>query len=167
MSCGTYHCNRQVEGLGIKLAHQILAGCTKTKPPSRFIAFGTPFPSRAYKNALHLRHGHSTTQSTMEEAAPKSKATRTAASASASVPGVSGVGSGRDRISELPDGVLGAILSLLPLKDAGRTATLSTRWRGVFACSSIALDDERVGRRRLGRPPAEAVLHARARGRNH
>jgi hypothetical protein len=38
----------------------------------------------------------------------------------------------RDRISELPDVVLLSILSHLPLRDVGRTAVLSTRWRGLF-----------------------------------
>ncbi|TVU01577.1 hypothetical protein EJB05_52949, partial [Eragrostis curvula] len=41
-------------------------------------------------------------------------------------------GDGRDRISELPDAVLLSILSHLPLRDAGRTSALSTRWRGLF-----------------------------------
>nr|CAB3478197.1 unnamed protein product [Digitaria exilis] len=39
---------------------------------------------------------------------------------------------GRDRISDLPDAVLLSILSVLPLRDAGRTAVLSRRWRGLF-----------------------------------
>ncbi|KAL6614574.1 hypothetical protein ACP70R_036844 [Stipagrostis hirtigluma subsp. patula] len=39
---------------------------------------------------------------------------------------------GRDRISELPDAVLLSVLSNLPLRDAGRTAALSSRWRSLF-----------------------------------
>ncbi|XP_062206750.1 FBD-associated F-box protein At4g10400-like [Phragmites australis] len=39
---------------------------------------------------------------------------------------------GRDRISELPDAVLLSVLSYLPLRDAGRTAVLSSRWRSLF-----------------------------------
>ncbi|CAL4961591.1 unnamed protein product [Urochloa decumbens] len=39
---------------------------------------------------------------------------------------------GVDRISDLPDAVLLSILSFLPLRDAGRTAVLSPRWRGLF-----------------------------------
>ncbi|OEL17609.1 hypothetical protein BAE44_0021371 [Dichanthelium oligosanthes] len=41
-------------------------------------------------------------------------------------------GDGRDRISDLPDAVLLSVLSFLPLRDAGRTAVLSSRWRGLF-----------------------------------
>jgi hypothetical protein len=40
---------------------------------------------------------------------------------------------GVDRLSDLPDGVLGNILSFLPTKEAGRAAVLSQRWRHMFA----------------------------------
>lgn len=40
---------------------------------------------------------------------------------------------GEDRLSELPDDILGHILSFLPTNEAGRAAVLSTRWRYVFA----------------------------------
>ncbi|CAN6247992.1 unnamed protein product [Urochloa humidicola] len=42
-------------------------------------------------------------------------------------------GEQRDLLSELPDGILGHILSFLPSDEAGRAAVLSTRWRDVFA----------------------------------
>ncbi|KAL6645133.1 hypothetical protein ACP70R_016741 [Stipagrostis hirtigluma subsp. patula] len=42
-------------------------------------------------------------------------------------------GGGEDRLSDLPDGVLGHILSFLPTKEAGRTAFLARRWRYMFA----------------------------------
>ncbi|XP_034586542.1 putative F-box/LRR-repeat protein At3g58880 [Setaria viridis] len=64
-----------------------------------------------------------------------------------------------DRISKLPDEIKGLILFLLPLKEAGRTTTLSKGWKGVFASSPISLDDEHVTRRRVGRPRHEAILH--------
>ncbi|KAM0885711.1 hypothetical protein ACQ4PT_030169 [Festuca glaucescens] len=38
----------------------------------------------------------------------------------------------RDRLSELPDFLLGDVLSYLPNKEAGRAAALSRRWRHVF-----------------------------------
>ncbi|CAL4894511.1 unnamed protein product [Urochloa decumbens] len=67
---------------------------------------------------------------------------------------------GHDHISELPDHIKGSILSLLPLKDAGRTTKLSRHWKGVFAGSPISLDDEHVSPRRVGRPRREVFLHA-------
>jgi hypothetical protein len=42
------------------------------------------------------------------------------------------VGDNGDRISDLPDVVLLTILSHMPLRDAGRTAILSTRLHGLF-----------------------------------
>ncbi|KAM0866880.1 hypothetical protein ACQ4PT_042330 [Festuca glaucescens] len=39
----------------------------------------------------------------------------------------------RDRLSDLPDGVLGTILSFLPTKEAARAAALARRWRRTFA----------------------------------
>ncbi|TVU13308.1 hypothetical protein EJB05_40356, partial [Eragrostis curvula] len=38
-----------------------------------------------------------------------------------------------DRLSSLPDGVLGHILSFLPTYEAGRAAVLSSRWRHILA----------------------------------
>ncbi|GMI63712.1 hypothetical protein like AT5G53840 [Hibiscus trionum] len=42
-----------------------------------------------------------------------------------------------DRISKLPDSILSHILSLLPIKDAVSTSTLSTRWQHLFASMFI------------------------------
>ncbi|XP_051212026.1 F-box/LRR-repeat protein At4g14103-like [Lolium perenne] len=38
----------------------------------------------------------------------------------------------RDRLSQLPDFLLGHVISYLPNKEAGRAAALSRRWRDVF-----------------------------------
>jgi hypothetical protein len=38
----------------------------------------------------------------------------------------------RDRLSQLPDFLLGHVISYLPNKEAGRTAALARRWRNVF-----------------------------------
>ncbi|KAM0864291.1 hypothetical protein ACQ4PT_044027 [Festuca glaucescens] len=39
----------------------------------------------------------------------------------------------RDRLSDLPDDLLGHVLSFLPTEEAGRAAVLSRRWRRVIA----------------------------------
>ena len=52
----------------------------------------------------------------------------------------------RDFIRKLPDCVLHHIVSLLPYKEAARTATLSTRWRRVLPSERVVdLDERKLG----------------------
>jgi len=48
---------------------------------------------------------------------------------------------GIDRISRLPAGILRNIVSRLPVKDAARTAVLSTQWRRVWHTTPLVLVD--------------------------
>uniref|UniRef100_A0ACD5ZXE9 Uncharacterized protein n=1 Tax=Avena sativa TaxID=4498 RepID=A0ACD5ZXE9_AVESA len=64
---------------------------------------------------------------------------------------------GIDRLSSLPDMLLGNIVSRIPVKEAARTAALSRRWHGVWRSAPLVLVDSHV------LPAGTAVVRAEAR----
>nr|TKW15184.1 hypothetical protein SEVIR_5G220000v2 [Setaria viridis] len=56
-------------------------------------------------------------------------------------PAASPDGEEEDRVGLLPDAILRNIVSRLPIKDAARTAVLSSRWRHIWTSAPIVLDD--------------------------
>ncbi|KAK1644117.1 hypothetical protein QYE76_061922 [Lolium multiflorum] len=72
-----------------------------------------------------------------------------------------GSGDRTDFISNLPDDVLGTIISLLPTREGGRTQALSRRWRPIWRAAPLNLDVGDDGRG-FSEKVASSILSAHA-----
>ena len=74
-------------------------------------------------------------------APPKTKKMKTVRTPSSAQHGVDGTANnGEDRISTLPNSILGFILTLLSVTEAVRMTSMSKMWKSVFSSPDYKLD---------------------------